>query len=91
MNSQHFVGIDVSLTALDVGSYAAGTTATHRNTDEGIRALLRRLQPQTPTPIDCEATSGIERPFVIACVEAGLPRTKQPWCKALATEVPTTN
>lgn len=77
--AQRFTGIDVSKEWLDVASRPDGRVSRHRNTAEGIAALVAALAAEPPVLIVLEATGGLERPLAVALGEAGLPaRVVQP-------------
>jgi transposase len=67
------VGIDVSKATLDVALRPGGEAWRCPNDEDGIAALLERLQPLVPHLIVLEATGGLERLVVAALALAGLP------------------
>jgi transposase len=67
------VGVDVSLDTLDLSRSDSDTVVSFANTPEGHRLILVSFKDRPPTIIVVEATGGIERPFVDACLEADLP------------------
>ena len=67
-----FVGIDVSQDQLDV-AIRPGSTFTVASDDEGVTALVTRLQTVRPTLIVLEATGGLEAPLLGALAVTGLP------------------
>lgn len=71
--SQIFVGIDVAKAHLDVALRPSGERWTVANDDDGIPALVTRLQRLAPTLIVLEATGGYQRAVVAALAAAGLP------------------
>src|SRR5438552_15238732 len=71
--SETFIGIDVSKARLDCACRPTGTTFSFDNTPTGIAALIQRVAQQGPRLIVLEATSGLERPLVMALVAAQLP------------------
>lgn len=68
-----FVGIDVAKAELVVAVRPSGDSWSVVNDDAGLRTLLARLAPQTPTLIVLEATGGYEMLAVAALAAAGLP------------------
>jgi transposase len=68
-----FVGSDVSKAALDVALRPGGEAWRCPNDEDGIAALLDRLQPLVPHVMVLEATGGLERLVVAALALAGLP------------------
>lgn len=68
----HFVGIDVSKTALDVAVRPSGEAWRCANEEAGSAALVARLRPLGPQLIVLEATGGLERLVVAALVVAAL-------------------
>lgn len=67
------VGIDVSKARLDVAARPGGEAWSHANDEEGIEALLDRLERMRPSLIVLEASGGYERPVVAALAASGLP------------------
>jgi transposase len=72
-DQEHFIGIDVSKTRLDVAIRPTGQTFQFANTPEGITACVAALTPFAPTLIVVEATGGLERAVVTALVLVELP------------------
>ncbi len=72
-NAEVFVGIDVSKARLDVAVLPSGKTWSTTNDDEGISALVAKLQELTPALILLEATGGLERRVLAKLAGAGLP------------------
>jgi transposase len=70
---QPFVGIDVSSKLLDVDTLPASHRFSKPNTEDGIAALVSRLQALNPKIVLLEATGGYEIPVAYALYEAGLP------------------
>ncbi len=68
-----FVGIDVAKAELVVATRPSGESWVVSNDEAGIRALLARLTPATPSLIVVEATGGYQLPCVAALATAGLP------------------
>jgi len=74
MESQRpFVGIDVSVQRLDVGTMPASKTFSQPYTEDGIASLVLHLKPLNPQIVLLEATGGYEIPVAYALYEAGLP------------------
>ena len=67
-----FVGIDVAKDSLDVHVRPTGLAFRLTNDEDGIAALLARLQQPRPTAIVLEATGGYEIAVVAALAAAGL-------------------
>lgn len=72
-SSPIFVGIDVSLDTLDLARSDSDKVFTFSNNAEGHRKIIESFKDHPPAVIVVEATGGIERPFVDACLEASLP------------------
>jgi transposase len=70
---QCFVGIDVAKIQLDIALRPSGERWSVTNDDEGIAALLARLQALAPTLIVLEATGNFQRAVVAALAAARLP------------------
>ena len=68
-----YVGIDVSLTHLDVGVWPQGEAWQTPNAPEGYCALTDRLTTLSPTLVVMEATGGIESVAAGELVAAGMP------------------
>jgi transposase len=68
-----FVGIDVAGDKLDLARSDSDKVLTFTNDPDGHRKIIDSFKDRKPTIIVVEATGGIERPFVDACLEAGLP------------------
>lgn len=73
MNTERFVGIDVSKATLDVASRPDGAAARHPNSAVGIAALVAQLRSDPPQLILLEATGGLEQDLAVALAAAGLP------------------
>lgn len=71
--TQCSIGIDVSLTTLDVAVFPTGEQWQASNDDAGIGALVERLTALAPDRIVLEATAGYELPMLAALGSAGLP------------------
>ena len=70
---ERFIGIDVSKERLDVAEHAGGEPWTAMNDEEGIAALVKRLQAMHPSLIVLEATGKLERAVVSALADKKLP------------------
>jgi transposase len=73
MNSQIFVGLDVSKQRLDVAVRPTNRHFVISNTDHDITQLVKRLTALTPQLIVLEASGGYEFPVTAALAEAHLP------------------
>lgn len=80
MNSDLFVGIDISKRKLDVafGDDPQSPVETLDYTPQQVERLLQRFQDQQPTLIVLEATGGLERPLLEALQAAKLPAVRVP-------------
>ena len=67
-----FVGIDVSLTRLDI-ALRPGASSSHPHDESAIAAVVEQLRALSPTLIVLEATGGMEIPLTSALATAGLP------------------
>ncbi len=67
------VGIDVAQAKVDVWVRPTDTTWTVRTTPAALRQLAERLAALEPVVVVVEATGGLERPVVVALLEADLP------------------
>jgi transposase len=72
-SSPLFVGIDVAKAALDIAVRPSAQTWQVIYDDVHVEALVTQLNDLSPTRIVVEATGGLERPFVVALLTAGLP------------------
>ena len=68
-----FIGIDVSKDWVDVAVRSTGDTWRVNQDQEGIDALVLRLQSLSPQCVVMEATGGYEMPLSIALGAAGIP------------------
>ena len=68
-----FIGIDVSKAWVDVAAPPTGEAWRVNQDQEGIEALVLRLQAMSPQCIVMEATGGYEAPIAAALGAAGLP------------------
>lgn len=73
MNSDKFVGIDVSKNYLDVAIYKDEIFQQFTNDDSGIKKLIKFLKPLSVTLIVLEATGGYEALAASMLNEGGLP------------------
>jgi transposase len=73
MNSQVFVGLDVSKHHLDVAVRPQGRHFVTPNDDRGIKQLLKRLAALKPQLIVLEASGGYEFLVTAALAEAQMP------------------
>jgi len=67
-----FVGIDVSLTRLDM-AIRPGASSSHAHDESAIATVVEQLRALSPTLIVLEATGGMEIPLTSALATAGLP------------------
>ena len=68
-----FIGIDVSKEWVDVAVRSTGDTWRVNQDQEGMDALVLRLQSLSPQLVVMEATGGYEMPLSIALAAAGIP------------------
>ena len=74
MNTQNFVGIDVSKSALDVAVVGSDQTiATVSNDARGHEKLVSQLTRLSPELIVLEATGGYQHDVTLALAAVGLP------------------
>ena len=73
MNSEQFVGIDVSKACLDVAIYESDKVHQWANDDSGVKKLIKFLKPLSVTLIVLEATGGYEALAASMLNENGLP------------------
>jgi transposase len=71
--SNVFVGMDVSKTALDVALRPSGVVWRSANDAVGIQEVVAQLQAVGPRLVVLEATGGLERAVVAALALAGVP------------------
>ena len=67
-----FVGIDVSLTRLDI-ALRPGASSSHTQDESAIATVVDQLRALSPTLIVLEATGGMEIPLTSALATADLP------------------
>lgn len=73
MNSEAFVGVDVSKSLLDVNALPQQTSRQFSNDDKGVKQLITFLEKINPTLIVFESTGGLEMLAVSSLVEQQLP------------------
>lgn len=73
MNSEAFVGVDVSKSLLDVNALPQQTSQQFSNDDKGVKQLITFLEKINPTLIVFESTGGLEMLAVSSLVEQQLP------------------
>lgn len=67
------VGVDVGKSQLDIYIRPLGIYFSVSNDEVGIKHAIKQLKVHKPTRIVIEATGRLERDFVMACAEAGIP------------------
>ena len=73
MNSEAYVGVDVSKALLDVKVLPSNETQQFSNDDAGIKKLIKFLKKIDPALIVFESTGGLEMPAVSSLTENHLP------------------
>lgn len=73
MNSEKFVGIDVSKACLDVAIHKSNKVNQWANDDSGVKKLIKFLKPLSVTLVVLEATGGYEALATSLLYESGLP------------------
>jgi transposase len=73
MNSEAFVGVDVSKSVLDVNALPQKTSQQFSNDDKGVRQLITFLEKINPALIVFESTGGLEMLAVSSLVEHQFP------------------
>jgi transposase len=73
MNSEAYVGVDVSKDQLDVNLLPSNERKQFSNDDAGINTLIKLLQRIDPALIVFESTGGFEMPAVSSLIENQLP------------------
>ena len=73
IETEVFVGIDVSKARLDVAVLPNEMTWSTTNDDDGISGLVSKLREQAPHLVLLEATGGLERRVLARLVGAGVP------------------
>jgi transposase len=72
-NDEPFVGIDVAKATLDIAAHGEQVVVQENNDDDGITAVVERMEALAPTLIVVEASGGWEMGLVAALAAAGLP------------------
>jgi len=76
---ENYIGVDVSKATLDCCVLPSKETRQFPNTDEGYKQFIAWAKQIKPQLVLCEHTGGLEKQFVIAVADAGLPvRAKNP-------------
>lgn len=70
---EHFAGVDISKTHLDLGLLPEGRVERYANDEAGVAALVQRLVEWDPTWVVMEATGGLEMLLATTGRVAGLP------------------
>lgn len=73
MNSEAYVGVDVSKSSLDLNVLPGGQAQIFPNDDRGVTQLVKFLRKIDPTLIVFESTGGLEMLAVSSLVERQLP------------------
>jgi transposase len=73
MNSDTYVGVDVSKSSLDLNVLPANQSLQFSNDDKGVTQLVKFLRKTGPTLIVFESTGGLEMLAVSSLVEHQLP------------------
>lgn len=73
MNSEAYIGVDVSKDQLDVKSLPSNETQQFSNDDDGIRQLIAWAKKTPPSMIVFESTGGLEMLAVSSLLENNLP------------------
>jgi len=73
MNTDVFVGIDVSKASLEVGVLPSGESWRETNDHKSVVRLTQSLLEHAPRIVVIEATGGLEIPLAAALAGAGLP------------------
>ena len=73
MNSEAYVGVDVSKALLDVKVLPSNETQQFSNDNAGIKKLIKFLKKIDPALIVFESTGGLEMPAVSSLTENHLP------------------
>jgi transposase len=71
MNEQIFIGIDVAKDTFHVASSPAAINLSLPNSVNGIKQLIKALEPHSVKLVVLEATGGYERPVVAGLLESG--------------------
>ena len=67
------IGIDTSLSQLDIGVRPTGEFFSVSNNDSGIKDAIKQIKKLKPARVLIEATGRLEMPFAIAAYKASLP------------------
>jgi transposase len=67
-----FVGIDVAKAEVEIKESSERRSYSERNSQVGIRRIIRRMTEIRPTLVVMEATGGYEKPLARALAEAGI-------------------
>jgi len=73
MNSEAYVGVDVSKDLLDIKVLPSNEAQQFSNDDSGIKKLIKFLKKIDPALIVFESTGGLEMPAVSSLIENHLP------------------
>jgi len=73
MNSEKYVGVDVSKSSLDLNMLPGNKSQQFSNDDQGVTQLVKFLRKVDPTLIVFESTGGLEMLAVSSLVERQLP------------------
>lgn len=73
MNSESYVGVDVSKSLLDVNVLPSKTSYQFLNDDKGVQKLITFLNKMNPTLIVFESTGGLEMLAVSSLIERQFP------------------
>jgi len=88
-HAEQFVGIDISKSHVDIGTYPQAHEQRFDNTEAGITLAVKALLKLSPTLIVVEATGGYETPLVAAIAISGMsiavinPRQGRDFAKAI--------
>lgn len=72
-HSEINIGIDTSLSQLDIGVRPTGEFFSVANTDSGIKKAIKRIKKLKPTRVLIEATGRLEMAFAVAAYKADVP------------------
>ena len=72
-HSEINIGIDTSLSQLDIGVRPTGEFFSVANTDSGIKKAIKRIKKLKPTRVLIEATGRLEMAFAVAAYKAAVP------------------
>jgi len=71
--NKHNIGIDTSLSQLDIGVRPTNEFFSLPNDDPGIKEAIKRIKKLKPTRVLIEATGRLETAFAVAAFKASLP------------------